>query len=50
MNKKTITLEGYEVKDNVVKSFTNSGYIPAPKKWVGKRVSVVLLEPVDDIQ
>jgi putative transposon-encoded protein len=46
--KKNINFEGYEVIDRVVKPLGNSAYAQAPKSWAGKKVSVVLLEPVDE--
>jgi putative transposon-encoded protein len=47
---KKITLDGFEVRDNIVKklSTSGSGYVPAPKSWVGKKVTLVLREPVDE--
>jgi len=44
--KKNISLEGYEVIDRVVKPLGNSAYAQAPKSWAGKKVSLVLLEPI----
>lgn len=48
--KKNISFEGYEVIDRVVKPLGNSAYAQAPKSWAGKKVAVVLLEPVEDNQ
>jgi len=44
--KKTISLrmEGFEVLEKVAESSGNSGRIYVPKKWIGKRVRVVLIE------
>ena len=36
----------YQVIDKTVKPIGNSGGILVPKKWIGKRVKVFLLEPV----
>ena len=40
--------EAYQVIDKNVKSIGNSGGILVPKKWVGRRVKVLLLEEVDE--
>jgi putative transposon-encoded protein len=48
MNKSSITIEGYQMIEKTVGKSGNSGYIYAPQKWVGKRVKIVLLEPLDD--
>ncbi len=40
-------VEGYEVIDRVVKPLGNSAYAQAPKSWAGKKVSLVLLEPIE---
>ncbi len=44
--KKTISMrmEGFEVIEKVAESSGNSGRIYVPKKWIGKRVKVVLVE------
>ena len=44
--KKTISMhmEGFEVIEKVAESSGNSGRIYVPKKWIGKRVRVVLVE------
>ena len=44
--KRTISLrmEGFEVLEKVAESSGNSGRIYVPKKWIGKRVRVVLIE------
>jgi putative transposon-encoded protein len=47
MDKRTVTVEGYEMLDKVVAKSGNSGYIYAPARWVGKRVVVILTEPLD---
>jgi putative transposon-encoded protein len=36
----------YQVLDKTVKSIGNSGGILVPKKWVGKKVKILLLEDV----
>lgn len=46
--KKTFTLSGFELRDGISKPQGNSGYVNVPHKWVGKRVSVILLDSVDE--
>lgn len=46
-SKVRITVEGYEVVEKIVKSGGNSGRIYLPKSWIGKKVKIILLEPVD---
>ena len=38
----------FQVIDKTVKSIGNSGGILVPKKWIGRRVKVLLLEEVDE--
>ncbi len=44
----TIEVAGYQVIEKVVKAAGNSGRIYVPIDWVGKRVKVVLLDPIED--
>jgi putative transposon-encoded protein len=46
--KMEVHTEAYQVIDKTVKSIGNSGGILVPKKWVGRRVKVLLLEEVDE--
>jgi putative transposon-encoded protein len=46
--KMEVHTEAYQVLDKAVKSIGNSGGILVPKKWVGRRVKVLLLEEVDE--
>lgn len=46
--KKRIEMEGYEVIERQAKPLSNSAYAQVPKSWVGKKVAVILLEPVED--
>ncbi|WP_321505669.1 DUF2080 family transposase-associated protein [uncultured Methanoregula sp.] len=46
--KMDVHTEAYQVLDKTVKSIGNSGGILVPKKWVGRRVKVLLLEEVDE--
>jgi putative transposon-encoded protein len=48
MREKEIKFKGYETREGVGKPIGNSCYISIPKTWKGKRVAVVLLEPIDD--
>lgn len=46
--KMEVHTDAYQVLDKTVKSIGNSGGILVPKKWVGRRVKVLLLEEVDE--
>jgi putative transposon-encoded protein len=46
--KMDVHTDAYQVLDKTVKSIGNSGGILVPKKWVGRRVKVLLLEEVDE--
>ena len=39
-----IHTKAYQVIDKTVKSIGNSGGILVPKKWIGKKVKVLLIE------
>jgi putative transposon-encoded protein len=41
-----VTTRAYEVIERPVKSMGNSGGIYLPKDWIGKKVKVLLIEPV----
>jgi putative transposon-encoded protein len=41
-----IEVKGYEVIEKRVNATGSSGRVYVPKKWVGKRVKVILLEKV----
>jgi len=43
-----IELEGYCTTEKTVKVAGTSGRIYLPPEWVGKRVQVILLEPIGD--
>ncbi|MDV0442358.1 DUF2080 family transposase-associated protein [Methanorbis furvi] len=49
--KAEIKLSGYAMVEKMVKAGTNtSGRVYVPKSWIGRRVTVVLLdEPGDDV-
>jgi putative transposon-encoded protein len=40
--------KGYEVIEKEVANGGNSGRVFVPKKWVGKHVKIVLMEPVGE--
>ena len=42
-----MTFRGYEVLEKVVASSGNSGRVYVPPAWIGMRVKVVLLDPLD---
>ena len=46
--KMEVHTEAFQVIDKTVKSIGNSGGILVPKKWIGRRVKVLLLEEVDE--
>lgn len=43
-----IVINAYQVTEKVVKSGGNSGRVYLPVKWKGKRVKILLLEPLDE--
>ncbi len=45
--KMKIEVEGYEALEKVVTASGNSGRIYAPSAWIGKRVKLILLEPLE---
>jgi putative transposon-encoded protein len=47
MNPMTVELEAYQVIEKGVKSSGNSGRVYVPKEWIGKKVKVLLLEPLE---
>jgi len=48
MRKIRVTIEGYEVVEKVVKGSGSSGRVYLPKSWIGKKVKIILIEPVDN--
>ena len=48
MKEMEITTKAYEVLEKTVKSSGNSGRIYVPKDWIGKKVKVLLIEPLED--
>lgn len=45
--KMKIEVEGYEALEKVVAASGNSGRLYAPSDWIGKRVKMILLEPLE---
>jgi putative transposon-encoded protein len=43
-----VKAKAFEAIDRVVKSSGNSGRVYLPKGWVGKKVKVLLLEPINN--
>ena len=49
MEKRTLTVDFYEMVDKKdVKDGVTSGRVFVPKSWIGKRVMVLLLDPVEE--
>jgi len=42
-----IKVRGYEVIEKVVKPSGDSGRVYVPKAWVGRKVKIILLEPIE---
>ncbi|GEM_PF-917216 len=43
-----IKAQCYQTLDKEVKSQTNAGVIYVPKAWAGKKVRILLLEPLEE--
>ncbi len=46
--KMKIEITAYQVAEKIVKSGGNSGRVYVPVDWIGKRVKILLLEPLED--
>jgi len=44
----TVQSQAYEVLERVVKARGTSGGVYLPVSWTGKRVKILLLDPVDE--
>jgi len=44
--KMKIEVEGYEALEKTVTASGNSGRVYAPHEWIGKKVKLILLEPL----
>ncbi|WP_319506457.1 DUF2080 family transposase-associated protein [uncultured Methanolobus sp.] len=42
-----IKTDAYQVIEKTVKSSGNSGRVYVPKEWVGKKVKILLMDPLD---
>jgi putative transposon-encoded protein len=42
-----IEITAYQILEKTVKSSGNSGRVYVPKEWVGKRVKIALLDPLE---
>ena len=43
-----IETDAYQVIEKVVKSGGNSGRVYVPVNWIGKRVKILLIDPLDE--
>jgi putative transposon-encoded protein len=43
-----IKINGFQIIEKVVKQSGNSGRVYVPIEWVGKKVKVVLIEPINE--
>jgi putative transposon-encoded protein len=41
-----VTVRAYQILEKTVKESGNSGRVYVPKEWVGRKVKVMLLEPL----
>ena len=48
IKKMRIDIEAYQVIEKTVKPSGNSGRVYVPNEWIGKRVKILLLEPLDE--
>jgi len=42
-----ISISGYEVREKKVTKSGNSGHVVVPPTWIGKKVKIILLEPIE---
>ena len=40
-------MEGYEIMEKEAEKGGNSGRVYVPKKWIGKKVRIILMEPYE---
>jgi len=45
-----IEIEAYQVIEKIVKSGGNSGRVYVPVDWIGKRVKILLMEPLEVVK
>jgi len=48
MKEMEIKTTAYEIIEKTVKASGNSGRVYVPKDWIGKKVKVLLIEPLDE--
>jgi len=41
-----IKINGYQILEKTIKNSGNSGRVYVPIDWVGKRVKIILLDPI----
>lgn len=49
MEKMTIQCEGFEAIERMTRKSGNSSAVTLPLKWLGKRVKIILLDPLDEV-
>jgi putative transposon-encoded protein len=42
-----VTFKAFQVVEKLVKPSGNSGRVYVPKEWIGKRVKIFLIEPIN---
>lgn len=42
-----IEINGYQIVEKIVKPSGNTGRVYVPVDWIGKKVKIVLIEPID---
>jgi putative transposon-encoded protein len=42
-----ITLTAYDTREKVVTSAGSTGHVYVPKEWIGKKVKILLIEPLE---
>lgn len=48
MEKFEITIGGYDIREKKVTKSGNSGHAMVPNSWIGKRVKIILLDPIEE--
>jgi putative transposon-encoded protein len=48
MEKQEYRYPGYETVEKIVSNGGNSARVFVPKAWAGKRVRIILLDPIED--
>ena len=48
MEKMEVTTIAYEAIEKTVKQSGNSGRVYVPKDWIGKKVKVLLVDPIEE--